>query len=142
MNTRTASLLLLVLALAGSVGAWRLSLAEESGRESAAETSRIRGWARAEGGAGVSVLPKRVPAADPREIDRLKDRPGFHAYAMRCSSCHVLPDPAAYPGERWGGKVSSMEEHVRRAGLVPAPESELDSVRTFLRAAAETLRED
>jgi mono/diheme cytochrome c family protein len=141
MTRRARFLVLTALAGAGIVGAWRLDTAGDAARDAGIETSRIRGWARARGGAGPSVLPKRVPAADPRELRQLESLPGFHAYAMRCSSCHVLPDPAAYPADRWIGKVDEMREHIRRAGVMPPSAAELDSVRSFLRAASDALLE-
>lgn len=140
MRPLTIFSLVLALAGAGLLGVWYLRSADDAARPDGAETSRIRAWARAQGGAGPSVLPKRVPAADARELRRLEELPGFHAYAMRCSSCHVLPDPAAYTGDRWIGKVESMRQHTIRAGVLPPPESELDSVRVFLRGASEALR--
>lgn len=141
MRPGKIALLVALVAGAGLLGVWRLDAADEEARNVAAETSRIRGWARSEGGAGVSVLPKRVPPADHDRLQDLEDLPGFHAYAMRCSSCHVLPDPAAYTGDRWIGTVDRMREHIDRAGVVPPPESELDSVRAFLRAASRALRD-
>ena len=141
MSRRTATLaLVLALAGAGGLAAWRAGVADEARRREGIEASRIRGWARAEGGAGVSVLPKRVPAADDGTLRRLEALPGFHAYAMRCSSCHVLPDPAAYTGGGWMDKVDEMREHSRRAGLVPPPDEEMEQVRTFLRRASELTR--
>lgn len=137
-------LLVLVVAVAGAVllGVWRPGGADEQGREAAIETSRVRGWARSEGGAGPSVLPKRVPLADVEALTGLENVPGFHAYAMRCSSCHGLPDPAAYPARRWIGTVDEMREHIRRAGVLPPEESELDAARAFLQAASDSLREE
>lgn len=143
MRARTVLLLLLAAAGAGVFGVWRLDVAREAERNAGVEASRIRGWARAEGGAGPSVLPlNRVPLADERELRQLDGLPGFHEYAMRCSSCHELPDPAAYPAKRWIGKVDEMREHIRRAGVVPPEESELEAARAFLRAASDSLREE
>ena len=141
MTPRTVRTLALTLAVGALVGGWRLRTGGAAAGDGV-ETSRLRGWARAEAGAGVSVLPKRVPAADEGELERLKELPGFHAYAMRCSSCHVLPDPAAYPGKRWIGKVDEMREHIGRAGIMPPSDEDLDSVRVFLGAAADRLRDD
>ena len=141
---RAGTLLLLLVAVmgAGLLGAWRLGDAREAERQEGIEASRIRGWARSEGGAGPSVLPlNRVPVADERELRPLEDLPGFHDYAMRCSSCHELPDPAAYPAKRWIGKVDAMREHIRRAGIMPPEESQLEAARTFLQAASDSLRE-
>jgi hypothetical protein len=137
--SRAPRLLVVAVLGAGLLGAGRW-LADDVPRHDPVETSRIRGWARAEGGAGVSVLPKRVPPADDGELRRLRDLPGFHEFAMRCSSCHALPDPAAYPAGRWRGKVDEMGEHIRRAGVVPPPLSELDATIGFLEAASTTLR--
>jgi hypothetical protein len=140
MRLRTGILLSMAVAGAGLIGAWRLDAVNDAERREGIETSRIRTWARSTGGAGVSVLPKRVPAADEDELRRLEEVPGFHAYAMRCSSCHVLPDPAAYPADRWIGKVDEMREHIARAGVVPPEEEELEQVRAFLRSASDSLR--
>jgi hypothetical protein len=140
MRARTFLLLLLAVAGAGLLGAWRLGAAEDARRTDAIATSQVRGWARSEGGAGPSVLPNRVPVADEGELRRLEDLPGFHDYAMRCSSCHELPDPAAYPAKRWIGKVDEMREHIRRAGIMPPEESQLESAREFLGAASDSLR--
>lgn len=143
MGSRLGVALVILALVAGGVFALRAgSAAREAARAEAVESSRVRGWARSEGGAGVSALPKRVPAANPRELRRLEDLPGFHAYAMRCSSCHVLPDPAAYPAERWTGRVDAMREHIARAGVVPPEESELEAATEFLGAASEALRGD
>jgi hypothetical protein len=142
MRARTVLLLLSAVAGAGLLGAWHVGEAREVERRAGIETSKVRGWARAEGGAGPSVLPiNRVPPADERELRELEDVPGFHEYAMRCSSCHELPDPAAYPAKRWIGKVDEMREHVRRAGVMPPEESELVAIRRFLGAASDQLRE-
>lgn len=140
VRLRAGSALLFVLVGAGVAGVWRRDAATQAERQEAIETSRVRAWARSEGGAGVSVIPKRIPAADGKELRRLDTLPGYHAYALRCSSCHVLPDPAAYRPRQWIGKVDGMREHMIRAGVVPPSESELDAARTFLRAASEVLR--
>ncbi|MEX0892475.1 MAG: hypothetical protein WEB88_09925, partial [Gemmatimonadota bacterium] len=96
----------------------------------------------AEGGAGPSVLPKRIPLAHEAELRELEDLPGFHEFAMRCSSCHELPDPAAYPAELWIGKVNVMRQHIRRAGVMPPAETELQAAQKFLRLASDSLRRD
>jgi hypothetical protein len=133
----------LVALLGGGLYALRArEAAREEARREAVETSRIRGWARSEGGAGLSALPKRVPAADPAELRQLEDLPGFHAYAMRCSSCHVLPDPGAYEPGRWRGRVDAMREHIARAGVMPPEEAELEAATEFLDAASKALRAD
>ncbi len=140
---RIGIVVVLVALIGGGVYLLRsMEAAREEARREAVETSRIRGWARAEGGAGLSVLPKRVPEADPEELRRLQDLPGFHAYAMRCSSCHVLPDPGAYDPDRWRGRVDAMREHIARAGVVPPEESELEAATEFLGAASAELRGD
>lgn len=140
MRARTVLLLFLVATGAGLIGVWRLDAAEDARREEGIEASRVRGWARSEGGAGPSVLPlNRVPVADEKQLRELEELPGFHDYAMRCSSCHQLPDPAAYPAKRWIGKVDEMREQIRRAGIMPPPESELEAAREFLRAASDSL---
>lgn len=142
MRARTWILIVAVVG-AGVLGVWRLQeAANEADRAEAVETSRVRGWARSQGGAGPSVLPNRVPVANERELRKLEEVPGFHEYAMRCSSCHELPDPAAYPSNRWIGKVAEMREHIRRAGVVPPEESELELARQFLRAASDSLRRE
>ncbi len=133
-----AVVLLLALTGAGLL-AWRQEVREEE-RQEAIETSRTRAWARSNTSAGVSVLPKRVPAADEDELADLEDVPGFHEYAMRCSSCHVLPDPAAYPAKRWIGKVAEMREHIERAGVIPPDRAELEAAAGFLGAASDSLR--
>jgi hypothetical protein len=135
-------LLLMAVAGAGLFGVWRLGETRDAERQAGIEASKVRGWARSEGGAGPSVLPlNRVPPADERELRELEDLPGFHDYAMRCSSCHELPDPAAYPAKRWIGKVDEMREHIRRAGIMPPEESQLEAALQFLGAASDTLRE-
>jgi len=141
VSARTWILIVAVVG-AGLLGVWRLQAAADAAdRNDAVETSRVRGWARSEGGAGPSVLPKRVPLADEGELRKLEEVPGFHEYAMRCSSCHELPDPAAYPANRWIGKVDEMREHIRRAGIMPPEESQLEAARQFLRAASDSLRD-
>jgi hypothetical protein len=140
VRTRTALLLGATIVGVGLLGAWRLDAQRDAAREAAAETSRIRAWAWTEGGAGVSVLPKRVPLADPRELQRLDHLPGFDSYAMRCASCHELPDPAAYAPKQWIGKVAEMREKIDRAGVMPPAEGELEAAIRFLQTAAEQLR--
>jgi hypothetical protein len=143
MSSRMGMGLVILALVVGGVFALRArEAAQEAARAEAVESSRVRGWARSEGGAGVSALPKRVPPANPRELRRLEDLPGFHAYAMRCSSCHVLPDPGAYPAERWTGRVDAMRAHIARAGVVPPAEGELEAATEFLGAASEALRGD
>ena len=140
MRVRTVALLAVLTVASGLVVAWRYGAVREAEREAAAETSQVRTWARANAAVGVSVLPKRVPAADPADIRRLQDEPGFHAFAMRCSSCHELPDPGAYDARRWIGKVDEMQEHIRRSGTVPPPDSVMREVVEFLGEASESLR--
>lgn len=140
---RGSGRILLLLVALGGLGA--LAAREQAGREAAerregVETSRTRAWARANTAAGVSVLPKRVPAADRRELRRLEALPGFHEYAMRCSSCHALPNPAAYAPREWVGKVAEMERVIERASVMPPPPGELDAAADFLGAAADSLR--
>lgn len=141
MRMRTALLLGVAVAGVGLLGAWRLDTQRDAERVAAVETSRIRAWARTEGGAGLSVLPKRVPPADPGEIDRLDDLTGFDGYAARCASCHVLPDPAAYSPRHWIGKVAEMREQIDRAGVMPPADGEMEAALEFLQAAASELRE-
>lgn len=143
MRARTVLLLLLAVASVGVLGTWRRATAEDARRQDAIETSRLRRWARSEGGAGPSVEPiKRLAEAEDRDLRELKRLPGFHEYAVRCSSCHAFPDPAADPAGQWYGKVDEMREHVRRAGVVPPAESELEAARRFLSAASDSLRDD
>lgn len=126
--------------LAGLVGASRWEAAREAERDAAVEASQVRSWARANAAVGVSVLPKRVPAADPGELESVKGLPGFHDFAMRCGSCHELPDPATYEAKRWIGKVAEMQEHVRRSGVMPPSETQMEAVIRFLGAASDSLR--
>jgi hypothetical protein len=79
-----------------SLGSWR-----DAERRAAVEASLLRYWARAEAGAGMSTPPKRVPEASRRTFREISNLPGFHDYAMRCSSCHVLPDPGAREARAW-----------------------------------------
>lgn len=127
---------------AGVFGAWRHSAREEAEREAGIEASLLRSWARSETGAGISILPLRVPPARERELRALEDLPGFHEYAMRCSSCHALPDPAAYAPRQWIGTVERMRHQISRAGVMPPQEGELEAATEFLRAASESLRHD
>lgn len=124
----------------GALGAWRHRAVQEAERAAGVETSRIRTWARSHTAAGVSVLPKRVPAAARRQLKQLDHLPGFDAYARRCGSCHGLPDPGAYPPKRWIGKVNEMGRHIERAGVMPPEEGEMAAAATFLGEAAAALR--
>jgi hypothetical protein len=133
------ALLVLALAVAGGL-AWRAASAAEARRAADVEASQVRGWARSSTAAGMSVLPKRVPAASKTDLRRVEGLPGFHEYAMRCSSCHVLPAPAAYDARRWIGKVDEMRAHTARSGIMPPPEEEMEMARRFLQAASDTLR--
>jgi hypothetical protein len=138
MRTRTVILLMVMAGAAAAIGAWRIASIRDAGRREAVETSLFRSWARAEAGAGMSIVPKsRVPAASERTIRQVHDLPGFHEYAMRCSSCHVLPDPGAHEARRWAGTMDRMRHHIQRSGTMPPPEEELESALEFLRAAAE-----
>jgi hypothetical protein len=138
MRTRTV---ILVVVLAGAVvaaGAWRLGAIREAQRREEVETSLFRSWVRAEAGAGMSIVPKpRVPAASERTIREVSEIRGFHEYAMRCSSCHVLPDPDAYEARRWGTIMERVRHHIQRSGTMPPPEDQLESALEFLRAASE-----
>ncbi|MGK7313629.1 MAG: hypothetical protein ACN0LA_15550 [Candidatus Longimicrobiales bacterium M2_2A_002] len=141
--TRRAGAVLALVAVAlaaGLVGASRREAAREAERDAAVEASRIRSWARANASVGVSVLPKRVPAADPGELEAVEGLPGFHDFAMRCGSCHELPDPATYGPKRWIGKVAEMQEHIRRSGVMPPSEARMEAVTRFLGAASDSLR--
>ena len=133
------AVVLAVLA-AGLFGAWRQSAREKAKRENGVETSLLRSWARSETGAGISILPLRVPVARARDLRALEDLPGFHEYSMRCSSCHALPDPAAYAPRQWIGTVDRMRHQIARAGVMPPREGELEAATEFLRAASESLR--
>lgn len=137
---RILVIVLVVLTGAGLL-AWRRGAVQEAERQQALETSQIRTWARSNTAAGISVLPKRVPAVDEDTLADLEDVPGFHEYAMRCSSCHALPDPAAYPAKQWIGKVAEMREHIERAGVVPPEPEELEAATRFLGAASDSLRQ-
>jgi hypothetical protein len=139
-TARAIALVLLTVTAAGLLGAWRLDAPSGDGRQDAGETSRIRAWARLKGGAGPSVVPKRVPLADPGELRQVEGLPGYRVYSTRCASCHELPDPAAYPAKRWIGKVDAMREHVRRAGVLPLSDSEVQAVTRFLGAASDSNR--
>ncbi len=135
--------LLLVLAAAGLIVARRAAAdREEAARETAMTTLRLRAWAQNSSEAGVSIQPKQVPAADPGELARVKELPGYHTYAMRCASCHVLPDPAAHSPREWLGTVDLMRFRIGQAGVVPPADSELAAVKEFLGAASRELRTD
>ena len=127
---------------AGLFGAWRHSAIQKAERTAGIETSLLRSWARSQTGAGISILPLRVPPARQRDLRALEDLPGFHEYAMRCSSCHVLPDPAAYEARQWIGTVDRMRHQIDRAGVMPPREGELEAATEFLRAASESSRDD
>lgn len=134
---------LIILALVGAAAgltAWRFAAADDAARTAAIEASKVRGWARSSTDAGVSILPKRVPTAGKADLRRVQELPGFHAYAMRCSSCHGLPDPAAYSARQWIGKVAEMRAHTERSGIMPPPEREVAAAQEFLQAASDTLR--
>jgi hypothetical protein len=137
MRARTIVLGIVALVVLASAGAWWLGAAREAERREAVERSLIRSWARAEAGAGMSTTPKRVPEASRSTLQELRDLPGFHDYAMRCSSCHVLPDPGAREARAWYGAVERMRHHMSRSGAMPPPEEQLESALDFLRAAAE-----
>jgi hypothetical protein len=130
-------LLLLVLTAIVAVGAWRVAADREAQRREAVETSLFRSWARAEAGAGISIVPKRVPPVPERTLRQLQELPGFHEFAMRCASCHLLPDPEAYETRRWGGVVERMRHHIHRSGTIPPPDAELEAALQFLRAASQ-----
>jgi hypothetical protein len=137
MRTRTVILLMVMAGTVAAIGARRIASMREAERREAVETSLFRSWVRAETGAGMSIVPKsRVPAASERTIREVSDLPGFHEYAMRCSSCHVLPDPGAHEARRWAGTMERMRHHIQRSGTMPPPEEELESALEFLRAAS------
>lgn len=140
MRTGARFTLIAVVLGAGIFAAWRRSAVEAAERLAAIETSLLRSWARSETGAGVSILPIRVPRTGEKALRALEDIPGFHEYAMRCSSCHELPDPAAYTAKHWIGKVDQMRGHIDRAGVMPPPQEELSAVTEFLGRASRTLR--
>lgn len=138
MRTRMVILLAVLAGAVAAIGAWRVGTIRVAERRETVETSLFRSWARAETGAGMSIVPKpRVPAASERTIREVRDLPGFHEYAMRCSSCHVLPDPRAYDARRWGGTMERMRHHIQRSGTMPPPEDQLEAALDFLRAASE-----
>lgn len=137
---RAIAVVLVIVGGGAGFTAWRHSVDEDARRQAAVESSQVRSWARANTAAGMSVLPKRVPAADRSDLRRLERLPGFHEYAMRCSSCHVLPDPGAYDARRWTGKVDEMKAHTGRSGIMPPPESDMEAALRFLRAASDTMR--
>lgn len=142
IGRRMQIILVLAVASAGLFGAWRQSVSARDDREAALQRSLLRAWARAETGAGISIVPKQVPAADDRDLKRLEELAGFHEYAMRCSSCHVLPDPAVHTAGQWTGKVDDMRYYIGRAGVMPPAEAELNAADEFLRRASEELRRD
>lgn len=138
MSARTVILLVVMAGTVAAIGAWRVGAMREAERREAVQTSLFRSWARAEAGAGTSIVPKpRVPAASERTIREVRDLPGFHEYAMRCSSCHVLPDPGAHEARRWAGTMERMRHHIQRSGTMPPPEDQLEAALEFLRAASE-----
>jgi hypothetical protein len=137
MRFRTIVVVTVAVGVLAGLGVWWRGAAREAERRAAVETSLMRSWARAEAGAGMSTTPKRVPAASRRTLRELRDLPGFHDYAMRCSSCHVLPDPGARDVRAWYGTVERMRHHMARSGAMPPPEEQLESALDFLRAAAE-----
>lgn len=137
MRSRTIVVVIVAAGALAGLGVWSLGKAREGERREAVETSLTRSWARTEAGAGMSTTPKRVPAASPSTLRELRGLPGFHDYAMRCSSCHVLPDPGARQARAWYGTVEQMRHHVARSGAMPPPEEQLEAALGFLRAAAQ-----
>ena len=142
VSKRVKLAVFLILSGTGLFGAWRQSELDKAEREAGIERSLLRSWARSQTDAGVSILRLRVPPARARELRKLEDLAGYHEYAMRCSSCHVLPDPAAYEARRWVGTVGRMRHQIDRAGVMPPGEGELEAATEFLRRASELLRGD
>jgi hypothetical protein len=137
MRFRTIVVAAVAAGVMAGLGAWWLSAARAAERREAVESSLVRSWARAEAGAGMSTTPKRVPGASWSTLRELRDLPGFRDYAMRCSSCHVLPDPGAREARGWYGVVERMRHHINRSGAMPPPEMQMESTLDFLRSAAE-----
>lgn len=138
MGIRTVVLLAALSLSALAVAGWWTSSTREARHRDAVEASLLRNWARSETEAGMSLVPKRaVPPASAGTLRALSDLPGFHEYAMRCSSCHVLPDPSARDTRRWGTTMERMRHHIQRSGTMPPPEEELEAALDFLRMASE-----
>lgn len=137
MTVRTVFLGIVALGVVAGAGARWVGAERDAERRAAVEASLLRYWARAEAGAGMSTTPKRVPEASRRTIREIRNLPGFHDYAVRCSSCHVLPDPGAREARAWYETVERMRGHINRSGTMPPPEEQMASVLDFLRAAAE-----
>lgn len=137
MSSRAVLLILALVVTVSAVGAWRVIVAREVERREALETSQTRSWARSEAGAGISAVPKRVTAAPERTLRQVRDLPGYHEFATRCASCHVLPDPTMYDSRQWSTVTERMRHHADRSGTIPPPESDLHAVLDFLRAASQ-----
>ena len=142
VRAHTAVPLLVVLAGAGLFTARRVAASRQAAeREAAMETLQLRVWAQSHTAAGVSIQPKKVPPADRKAVAALRNLPGYHAYAMRCESCHVLPSPTAHAGKEWIGTVDKMRFYIGRAGVVPPADSELGAIKSFLQAASDSLQD-
>ena len=87
--------------------------------------------------AGVSVRiqpdiePLRKSALGPDSTAR-----SYLLFAMRCGSCHAVPDPGMKTGEHWSFLLRRMQDRTHRAGVIPMSDAESDSILTFLRKHA------
>jgi hypothetical protein len=143
MSLRRSVLVLAATALLAGGGLWYHGERESARRAAEVETSLLRKQLlersevrRLAPGAGISLQPIRVQGIDRADLARLEDVPGHGAFARRCASCHVPPDPGARAPTDWFRVAERMQHHMQRAGVIAPDSAEQSAILGFLRAAA------
>jgi hypothetical protein len=142
-TVRGASLVLVLLLAVAGAALWHRSERESARRAAQVETSLLRRQLldgsearRLAPGAGISLQPISVQGIERAALARLAHVPGHDAFARRCASCHVAPDPAARAPEDWYRVMERMQHHMQRAGVIAPDSAEHATILGFLRAAA------
>lgn len=87
--------------------------------------------------AGVSATRDvEVAALKPGELGADTLDAGYHAFGMRCGTCHDVPSPGSKPAYLWDAVVSRMKRNARDAGLMPMSPGNEAAVLRFLREHA------
>ncbi len=147
MSWKTVVGSLSLLAVAGGVLAWSTAERRQDRYEAGIERSLLRMWAFEESDlrdeapmAGVSMNRSSVEPLDRDGMGELAETEAFRTFFHRCTSCHMTPDPGIHRPGQWRGVVTRMERWMEKAGVLPLPAGERDTIVRFLDRASERVR--
>jgi Dihaem cytochrome c len=65
--------------------------------------------------------------------------PSAQLYQIKCTGCHVAPQPGAHTEKAWFRVVQRMQMRMKSGGVAPLNKIELDKILAYLQRHAATV---